>query len=280
MQSNPSLLLLFPRDWILNRGPSWKHHLPLSRPPYYTLEEIDLWGSGWKRRTLFFFSFPLCRWPKPTVRRRGRNPMHQSPPLNFWKSLFSHFGKKISFSSYNPIRHFFFLLPIPKGERMKEKERGREWKNALFLVFAFATTRIGCGASFFAPIQLIHFPISCYSESERVKEEKTFLNLVCQSHITLFPFVSKFANWDISSREKKSAKRYKLARICQDRQFRRQKTQRKQKKYSAPHNQENGLTKPFPPCSLSLSMHAKQAAPFLNPHDLSEALLFSPCVSN
>ncbi len=176
---------------------------------------------------LLFSTLPVAQTDRE---EEGKEPNASVSPAQFLKKSFFSFRKKISFSSYNPIRHFFFLLPIPKGERMKEKERGREWKTHFFSSSPLPQPELDAVPLFLLPFNSSTFPYPATVKVSVSRKKRLFFHLVCQSHITLFPFVSKFANWDISSREKKSAKRYKLARICQDRQFRRQKTQRKQKK--------------------------------------------------
>ncbi len=226
---------------------------------------------------LLFSTLPVAQTDRE---EEGKEPNASVSPAQFLKKSFFSFRKKNLF--FLVQSHQTFLFPAPhtkrrenerKGERERMEKRtfsrlrlchNQNWMRCLF--FCSHSTH---------PLShiLLQWKWACQGRKDFFKPRMSVTH-----HSLSLRFKIRELRHFLA--RKNSEKRYKLARICQDRQFRRQKTQRKQKKYSAPHNQENGLTKPFPPCSLSLSMHAKQAAPFLNPHDLSEPLPFSPCVSN
>ncbi len=58
---------------------------------------------------LLFSTLPVAQTDRE---EEGKEPNASVSPAQFLKKSFFSFRKKISFSSYNPIRHFFFLLPI------------------------------------------------------------------------------------------------------------------------------------------------------------------------
>ena len=164
---------------------------------------------------------------------------------------------------------------------MKEKERGREWKTHFFSSSPLPQPELDAVPLFLLPFNSSTFPYPATVKVSVSRKKRLFFFTSYVSHIS--PSFPSFQNSRIETfpRAKKRARSVINWRgFAKTANFDVRRRKESKNIYPAPHNQENGLTKPFPPCSLGLFMHAKQAAPFLNPHDLSEPFLFSPCVSN